>query len=72
VLTNIKTAIFKETSPEDKLIEDDLSSILEELGRVLRGTPIAELLHLKSNRLEGGALYIHAPTNSLVNGSQSH
>jgi predicted RNase H-like HicB family nuclease len=55
-LTNIKIAILKETYPEDKLIEDDLSSILEELGRVLRGTPIGELPHLKSYRLEGAAI----------------
>jgi hypothetical protein len=59
-LTNIKIVIFKESYPEDKLIEDNLSSsILEELGRVLRGTP-TELPHLKSSRLEGGALiYIY-------------
>jgi hypothetical protein len=33
-LTNIKTAIFRETYPEDKLMEDDQNCILEELGRV--------------------------------------
>jgi hypothetical protein len=54
-LTNIKIAIFKETYPEDKLTEHDQESILEDLGRVLRGIPI-ELPHLKSYRLEGGAL----------------
>jgi hypothetical protein len=51
-LTNIKIAIFKETYPEDKLTEHDQESILEELGRVLRGTPIGELPHRKSYRLE--------------------
>jgi hypothetical protein len=67
-LTNI--AIFKETYPEDKLTQHGQESILEELGRVLCGTPIGELPHLKSYRLEGGALiYIYALTNSLVNGS---
>jgi hypothetical protein len=45
-LTNIKIAIFKETYPEDKLIEDDQNSILQELGRVLHGTPIEEIPHL--------------------------
>jgi hypothetical protein len=54
-LTNIKIAIFNETYPEDKLHEDDHKYILEELGRVLHRTPI-ELPHLKSNRLDGGAL----------------
>jgi hypothetical protein len=53
-LTNIKIAIFKETYSEDKLREDVQESNLEELGRVLRGTP-TELPHLKSYRLEGGA-----------------
>jgi hypothetical protein len=56
VLTNIKIAIFKEAYPEDKLTEDDLNNILEELGRELCGTPLGELPHLKSCRLEGGAL----------------
>jgi hypothetical protein len=70
VLNNIKIAISKETYPEDKLTEHDQESILEELERVLLGTPIRELPHLKSYRLEGGALtYIYALTNSLVNGS---
>jgi hypothetical protein len=55
-LTNIKLANFRETYPEDKLTEDDKNCILEELGRVLRGTPVGELPHLKSYRLEGGAL----------------
>jgi hypothetical protein len=67
----MKIVIFEETSPADKLTEHDQDSILEELGRVLRGTP-KELPHLKSYRLEGGALiyiYIYAPTNSLVHGS---
>jgi hypothetical protein len=74
--TNIKIAIFKETYPEDKLIEDVLSSILEELGRVLRGTPIGELPHLKSYRLEGGALiYICANQQSgqwLIRATENH
>jgi hypothetical protein len=61
-LTNIKIAIFTETYPEDKLTEHDQER--EELGRVLHGTPVGELPHLKFYRLEGGA-----PTNSLVNGS---
>jgi hypothetical protein len=56
VLTNIKTATFKETYPEDKRTEHDQESILEELGRVLRGPPIGELPHLMSYRLEGGAI----------------
>jgi hypothetical protein len=55
-LTNTKLAIFKETYPEDKLTEHDQDNILEELGRVLHGSPIGELPHLKSYRLEGGAL----------------
>jgi hypothetical protein len=61
-LTNIKIAIFKETYPENKLTEHDhQESILEELGRVLHGTSIGELPHLKSYRLEGGTLiYIQA------------
>jgi hypothetical protein len=64
-LTNIKIAIFKVTYPEDKLIEHDQESILVELGRVLHGTPIGELPHLKSYRLEGGTLiyiYMRRPT----------
>jgi hypothetical protein len=70
-LTNIKIDIFRETYPEDKLIEDDQNCILEVPGRVLHGTPIGELPHLKSYRLEGGPLiyiYIYALTNSLVSG----
>jgi hypothetical protein len=55
-MTNIKTATFRETYPEDKLIEDNQKCILEVLGRVLHGTPTGELPHLKSYRLEGGAL----------------
>jgi hypothetical protein len=55
-LTNTKITIFKETDSEVKLTEHNQDSILEELGRVLRGTPIGELPHLKSYRLEGGAL----------------
>jgi hypothetical protein len=59
-LTNIKLAIFKETYPEDKLTENDQENILEDLGRVLRGTPIGELPHLKSYRLEKDVLiYIY-------------
>jgi hypothetical protein len=52
---NIKTAIFNENYPEDKLT-DDKDHILEELGRVFRRTPKGELPHLRSFRLEGGAL----------------
>jgi hypothetical protein len=63
-LTNIKVSISRETYPEDKLTEDDQKSILEVLGEVLRMTPI-ELPHLKSYRLEGGALiYICADQQS--------
>jgi hypothetical protein len=54
-LTNIKIAIFKETYPEDKLTKHDLESILEELGRVLHGTPVGELPHLKAYILDRGA-----------------
>ncbi|PNF15260.1 hypothetical protein B7P43_G00966 [Cryptotermes secundus] len=53
-VTNIKVAIFRETYPEDKLTEYDQNSILEVLGRVLCRTPLGELPHLKSYRLEGG------------------
>jgi hypothetical protein len=55
-LTNIKIAIFKENYPDDKLTKDDRERILEELGRAFRGTPKRELPHLRSFRLEGGAL----------------
>jgi hypothetical protein len=55
-LTNIRITIFKETYTEDKLNEDDQTYILEELGKVLRRTPIGEIPHLKSYRLEGGTL----------------
>jgi hypothetical protein len=61
-VTNIKIAIFKVTYPKQKLIGNNLSSIFEELGRVLHGTPIGELPHLKFYRLEGGAL-IYICTN---------
>jgi hypothetical protein len=55
-LTDTKIAIFKENYPEDKLTEEELNSILEELGRVLHGTPKGELPHLMSFRLEAGAI----------------
>jgi hypothetical protein len=55
-LTNIKVAIFKDTFPEDKVTENDQDCILEELGKMLHRAPIGELPHLKSYRLEGGAL----------------
>lgn len=55
-LTYVKIAIFRETYPEGKITEDDQNCILEELGRVFRATPVGELPHLKSYRLEGGAL----------------
>jgi hypothetical protein len=55
-LTNIKVAIFKDTFPEDKVTVNDQDCILEELGKMLRRTPTGELPHLKSYRLEGGAL----------------
>jgi hypothetical protein len=38
-LTNVKIAILKENYPEEKLTEDEQDLILEELGRVVRGTP---------------------------------
>jgi hypothetical protein len=64
-LANIKVTIFRETYPVDKLTEDDQNSILEVLGEVLRRTPTGELPHLKSYRLEGGALiYICADQKS--------
>jgi hypothetical protein len=39
-------------------MEEDQNNILVEMGRVFCGTPIRELPHLMSYRLEGGALYI--------------
>lgn len=64
-VTNVKVAIFRETYPEDKLTEGDQNSILDVLGGVLRRTPSRELPHLKSHRLEGGALiYICADQQS--------
>jgi hypothetical protein len=64
-LTSTKITIFKETYPEDKLTEHDQDSILEELGRVLCGTPIGELPHLKSYTLDGGAfIYMCADQQS--------
>jgi hypothetical protein len=44
-LTNIKVAIFKETYPEDMVTESNQGCILEELGIMLRRTPIGELPH---------------------------
>jgi hypothetical protein len=62
VLTNIKTAIFEEYHPEDKLTEDDQDQILDELGKVFCGTPKRELPHLRSFRPDGGAfIYVHLP-----------
>jgi hypothetical protein len=61
-LTNIKVAIFRGMCHEDKVKGDYQKCKLEELRRMLRGSPIGELQHLKSYRLEGGV-----PTNSLVN-----
>jgi hypothetical protein len=56
----MKVAVFKDTYPEDKVTENDQDCILEEPGRMLRRSPIGELPHLKSYRLEGGALiYIY-------------
>jgi hypothetical protein len=54
-LTNF-IAIFRESYPEDRIMEDDRGSILEILGEALRSTPLVELPRLKSYRLEGGAL----------------
>jgi hypothetical protein len=56
VLTNIKIAIVKENHPVDKLTKDNQDQTLDELGRVFHGTPKRELPHLRSFRLEGGAL----------------
>jgi hypothetical protein len=55
-LTNIKIAIFRETYPEDKLTKNDQNSILEALVEGLRRNLIGELPHMKSDKLEGGAL----------------
>jgi hypothetical protein len=55
-LTDTKIAIFKENYPDDKLTEEELDHILEELGRVLRGTPKEELPQLKAFRLEASTL----------------
>jgi hypothetical protein len=58
-------AIFKELYPVDKLNEDNQQSILDVLGEVLHRTPVEELSHLKSYRLEGCALiYICADQQS--------
>jgi hypothetical protein len=63
-LTNIRVAILKYIFSEDKVTENDQDCILEELGEVLRRTPI-ELPHLKSHRLTGIALiYICAEQQS--------
>jgi hypothetical protein len=76
VLTNIKIAIFKENYPEDKVTEDDQEHILEELGRVFCETPKGELPHLRSFRLEGGALmYVCADQQSgqwLIRATDNH
>jgi hypothetical protein len=58
----MKVAIFKDTYPEDKVTENDQDCIMKGMGKMLRRTPIGELPHLKSNRLE-------VPTISLVSGS---
>jgi hypothetical protein len=55
-LTNIQIGIFKGYYPEDKMTEDDQDHILEEQERVFRETLKGELPHLRSFRLEGGAL----------------
>jgi hypothetical protein len=60
-LANTQVGIFKEYYPEDKMTEDDQDHILEELGRVFRGTPKGELPHLRSFRLEGSALLYVCP-----------
>jgi hypothetical protein len=57
--------IFKMLYPEDLLNEDDEKSILDVMGEVLRRTSAEELPHLKSYRLEAGALiYICADEQS--------
>jgi hypothetical protein len=65
-LANMKIAIFKENYPEDKLTEEDQGHILEELERVFCRTLKGELPHLRSFRLEGGALmYVYADQQSV-------
>jgi hypothetical protein len=65
-LTNINIAIFKESYPEDELNEDDQKYIMEELGKVLRRTPLEELPHLKSYRLKGQWLIKAVDNHRLV------
>jgi hypothetical protein len=55
-LTSFRIPIFRETYPEDKIMEEDQDSILDILGETLHRTPLEELPRLKSYRLEGGAL----------------
>jgi hypothetical protein len=63
-MTNIKIAIFNKNYPADKLTADEQDHILEEMGRLFRGTP-KELPHLRSFILEGGALqYVCADEES--------
>jgi hypothetical protein len=61
VLTTINIAIFKDNHPAENLTEDNQNQILDELGSVFCGTPKGGLSHLRSFRLEGGALiYVSA------------
>jgi hypothetical protein len=55
-LTSAKIAIFKETYTKDTITKHDQDIILEELDKALRGTPVGELPHLMSYRLEKSAL----------------
>jgi hypothetical protein len=52
----MRVAIFKDAFPEEKVTINDQDCILAELGKVLRRTPLGELPHLNSYKLEGGAL----------------
>jgi hypothetical protein len=68
-LTNIKIAIFRETYPEDKIIENDQNCIMKELGRLFHVTPKGRTTTPEILQTGGRCTYIYAPTNSLVSGS---
>jgi hypothetical protein len=72
VLTNTKIAIYKEIYPEDKLTEHDQNNILEELSKALCGTPVGELPHLMSYRMEEGAVIHVCATQPLSMAHQSN
>jgi hypothetical protein len=69
-LNNINIAIFEESYPEVKLNEDDQKYILEELGKLLRRTPLEDLPQLSPTNCRKAHLFIYSPTNSLVSGLQ--